>query len=240
MKRLSILVVAFIVLILNGCVADGGVSPTTSKENKVDTTEATTATNTSTPTETTEVENIPLTDWDIVIRDGHPRFDDDEKLPGVVWNDVPKEKVLLADTNASYLDTNIITTHSFKGKLDSIEVYFSHFSPSISITVEEALPVIKTYLPTDRMTGLFEINKAFIATPKDSNDKDIHYFIEYTKTEEAKENNPDLFYNVVVEIVVNNGQVQMFRVFDDMPNWTRKLDFNGYAEEVWEYDFLAE
>lgn len=240
MKRLSLLFAAFLILILNGCVADGGITPTTSQESKTEATEATNSISISTPTETTKAENTPLADWDIVMRDGHPRFDDDETLPGFVWKDVPKEKVLLADTNASYRDTNIITTHSFNGKLDSIEVYFSHFSSPISITVEEALPVIKSYLPIDRMTGLYEINKAFIAIPKDGNGKDTHYFIEYTKPEEAKENNKDLFYNVVVEIVVKNGQVQMFRVFDDMPNWTRKLDFNGYTEEIWNYDFLAE
>lgn len=189
---------------------------------------------------TTEEKQKTISDMEIITREGHPKFGDEEELARVIWGDIPADKVLFADSYAKYKNTNIITMDSFDGKLNSIEIYFQNFNVFPMLSVDEVLPVIASYIPLEQMKGLYEICDRFIAVPKEGEKGDTHYFIWYVKTDAEKENHPELFYDVVVEIQVSDGLVQMFRVFDDLPNWTRRLEFNGYAEQEWNYDFLSQ
>lgn len=186
-------------------------------------------------------ETMPIDkDWEIVTREGHPKYYDEEGLAREIWDDVSEKKILFADSHKSYKDTNIITMDSIKGRLRDIEVYFQNFSTPMSLVIEDVLPVVSSYLPIEQMKENYEITKAFIAVPKDGKDADTHYFMQYIVFDESRESDPELFYDVVIEIVVSDGYVQMFRVFDRFPNWANRLDFNGYTKEIWDYDFLAE
>lgn len=190
--------------------------------------------------ETTE-ETKPIDqDWEIVTREGHPKYDDDEGLAREIWDDVSDKKILFADSHKSYKDTNIIAMDSLQGRLSCIEVYFQNFSKPMYLSVEDVLPVVSSYLPIGQMKENYEISKAFIAVPKDGKDADTHYFMQYVLSEASSERDPELFYDVVIEIVVSDGYVQMFRVYNRFPKWANRLDFNGYTEEIWDYDFLTE
>ena len=233
MKKILIALCIILAFMLSGC--DDEI--TLEEINNSNTTSTGVDENTIATTE--EIPKI-VGDMEIITREGHPKFGDAEGLARDTWGDITEDKILFADSYEKYKDTNIITMDSFDGKLNSFEIYFQNFTVPEILSVDDVLPVIASYIPIEQMKGLYEINKAFVAVPKEGEDSDTHYFIQYVKTDATKESHPDLFYDVVVEIQVSDGCVQMFRVFDDLPNWTRKLEFNGYVEQEWNHDFLVE
>ena len=179
--------------------------------------------------------SLKIGDWELITLNNHPVFWDELGKAEQVWGKYEDSKIGL--DGEDYKSTNIININSILNKkIEDVEIYISNFSTPKSVSVDDILPVIATYLPTDLMKGMYDCTDSFIAQPKDGVGK-TYYFIQY-RIKTNRDSYDEYFYDMFIEIQVQNGSVLNFRISDQsFPNWAKKLEFNGYNEIEWGYDF---
>ncbi len=178
-----------------------------------------------------------ITDTELLNLDGHPTFWSDLSESESFWEDYDDGRVSL--DGEKYKETNIIYIDSIGNKkIEDIEICFSNSTELNNLTIEEALPIIKEYLPVSLIRERYECYDSFVAQPKDVTNKTNYYYVCYKIKEEMTEYT-DYFYIAYIEIKVVDNIVHHFRIAKGhRPNWTNKLDLNGYNRINWSHDFV--
>ena len=191
------------------------------------------------PTVTKNISDSFKNDFDIITKEGHPKFWDKVELSREFWGNLEKGKVRFADSYEKYQNSHIITMESYSNDvIENIEVYFENSTDSILLDIDKALHIVKSYLPIEVLDAYYEKDKSFIAIPENDKEKKTSYFVSYNLIDKSQKETLNLFYNVIVEIQVKNNVVKMFRIYDGyLPNWVYNLEFNGYSEKLWDYSF---
>lgn len=154
-KALFTIIFALTILFsFSGCTADNSHSPQT-EANEIS----------SASKETVIVE----TDTEIVLREGHPRWLDDMSAVYTTWQDaIDNGKVVIPGAwDTLYGEKHILeinelsTNYGDEGTsyIGGIIFHFSHFDTQLSL--DDALSIIKTYLPQDTIQQYYYEERSF-------------------------------------------------------------------------------
>ena len=189
-------------------------------------------------------------DWEFLTRDSHPAYYGSMQEAELIWEDVPKEKILFADSSTRYSDKTILVLDGYDTEDDEvlrirdIEIYFDNFSEPMDIYLEDALGLISSYIPYDVINEWYEFSSSYKVMPKDLQEKNEKYYVvEYALTEEGG----DAYYDDKhsfggrITIIIQEdefGKIKTVTMDLGVPKWMNFLERNGYIEQEWHYDFL--
>lgn len=233
---LIIVIIVIIAMPLDSDVSDENITASTTTKSTTTTKPTTTTTTTTAKNQGSEDVTSNMTDWEILTLHEHPTFWSNLSEAETFWANVDDSKIGMDGEN--YKKTNIIYIDStFNLKIENIVIYLCNSSELNNLTIEEVLPIIKSYIPIAMMNERYECDESFIAQPKDSSEN-TYYFVCYTIIDKLDEYT-DYFYTAFVEIKIVDNYVHHFRIVSGRkPNWASKLEFNGYNKINWDYDFL--
>lgn len=201
------------------------------------------------PTQT-DLASEPVTpsDWEIIARDGHPTLYGSLEAAHAIWDDAPKGKVLFPDGYDRWSDTTILSMDAYRDSDLIREVYVSFTNAEIpaSVTINDIIPLVVSYMPFDVMDEYYEFNYSCAYEPDDGKEvTDKYYVVSYALTDEAKE---DYYKNKheysgtidVIICVLENEQVKNFDIRFGTPRWMSSLKTNRMHKVPWEcnlYDY---
>lgn len=188
-----------------------------------------------TSTETTEI--VIGSDRDIVLKENHPKlWDDAKKATGVWGNEITAEKVVLERRYDSiYKDNHIleltINEKELNGEkveyIDEVYFYFSRFDETVSF--EEALDIVATYLPKEIMEQYYSDGISFSETTGTKK-----YVKEFELKDGDNSNNPNLATSFGICIWVDDNE----NAVDGKVGYGLFYPNNKENAEDWDYNFL--
>lgn len=209
----------------------------------------------SKPSETTEAVSptpepmqamtpVPVTDWEIITREGHPTYYGSMTLAHSVWSDVERGKIIFSDEYERWSDESIMSIESYKGSdlIRGIEVSVSNCQPAVVISLEELLPVVATYMPFDILDVYYVYDGSALIRPKIVGEKDdCYYTIRYVLTDAASEAyySNEHEYSGSLDVIIRTdteNHVRSFQIQFGRPRWMSSLDQNGMQSVEWECD----
>jgi len=178
-------------------------------------------------------------DLSIITKSGHPTFYGATDTAHAVWDGADSGKVLFADGFDRFESGHtIIYMDGDKREgyiIDSLEVYFQNCTPSVQLTIDDALPIAAEYFPYDIVAQWYEFDKSYYQAADDPDD-DSYYVCVYHLTEAGS----DAYYakqhsyngQMIIIFYVNpEGYVDLFRYTWNIPNGI------NYSGEEWNFDF---
>ena len=160
----------------------------------------------------------------LMTKNNHPRYGDSLKKAKKVWDDTESERVVFPDSFFGYSDNTIITIGDDNGTIDNIELYFENTENPKDIKLEDAINIVKEYLPKSIYNNPCESYK--IIPTKDSSDTSSYYVFRSTQEKEKK------LFVAYIE-VGKDGNANMARLTHRLPRWMISLSTNGMKEKNW-------
>ena len=188
-----------------------------------------------------------LTDIELLTFDGHPKYLDDYDSAKQKWGSDDRVSLKNGGGTTSDAENIIIYAESrgtaYKGyekykinKLESIEISFQSCSDEASsLSVNEVLPVISSYLPLDIMNEKYHITDS-VQWPDKENGGET-FFARYVVNEDISEDEYEaagLTGSICVVIWVNQDGIVNGARIDIMG----VLNYLGEEYIEWDYDFL--
>lgn len=183
-------------------------------------------------------------DLDIITRNGHPTLYGSVKQSHKIWDDIKGNKIIFGDEDSDFDKNTIISMDALSDSdiIHELDIYFANAKNIAPVTVDQALSIATSYLPTDLIDKYYKIYSSEKAVPTEDYKKDngTQYIVIYYKTDKAdKTKAVDQYGPIVfiVETVPGNGDnVQDIQLTNDVPNWTMNLHLNGYKSKKWTFD----
>lgn len=196
------------------------------------------------PDEAPTVEPVSPTDWEIITREGHPTYYGSVEDSLSVWGDVEKGKVYFAGSLDKIEENAILSMSAYRNSdiIRGIGVSFSSFEEPPTLTVEEVLPVIASYMPYEVMDEYYRFMRSELITPDDEESNETRYFIiSYNLTDEAKESyySENHGYSGTIDVQIyadKTGCVGGFSIGFGLPRWMASMTTNSYHMEEWACD----
>ena len=239
-KNLYIFLQFFLVLILlSGCSGDSS-----KKETQKD---ATTEEVASSAEPTPDSPSINP-DLEIITRNGHPTYYGSVETSHTIWDGTGKGKIVFADSYDKYSKGITILAMDAYRKSDlirGIEIYFSNFEEPITLSLDEVLKIVASYMPFEIMDTYYQYKDSELLVPDEGKDGDNYYIISYNLTDEgsaayySKEHEYSGTIDVIVQ-VSRDDTVQNVVIGFGTPRWMGSLNTNSYHKEEWAcnlYDF---
>lgn len=191
-----------------------------------------------------ETENIATeTDLDIITRAGHPTYYGSVAFSHVIWDDVPKNKIIFGDKSATFGDETILSMNAYRNSdlIRGICICFSNFENPPDFTIEDVLPIVASYMPFDVIEEYYHYNGSKLLVPNDDNEQkqEKYYILSYGLTDEGSE----AYYNKIheysgsIDVIIitdENNIVDNFYIDFGTPRWMYNLTLNSYHRETWE------
>lgn len=197
--------------------------------------ETTTTTVTTVTVQTTTESKFP-TDISILTAEGHPTYYGSMSSAHLVWDTADSRKISFDESNRKrhaiiYLDSRSSNT------IHNIEVYFNHSKELNDISLDDALRIASSYLPYDILSRYYDFSDSYCVSPKDENHEETYYVVSYRLNESGKSTDYDGSVDIIFELSKKN-KANYFSIGFGTPRWMNRLDFNGYEEVKWQYNFL--
>ena len=115
-----------------------------------------------------------------------------------------------------------------------------------TIKVDNELNIRYLLCPHDNPITLFKgdtttfyiLPSAYCILEKyDENDGETYYVVSYQLNESGKSTDYDGSVDIIFELS-KEDKVNYFSIGFGTPHWMNRLDFNGYEEVKWQYNFL--
>ncbi len=191
-------------------------------------------------------ENVSFeTDLEIITRSGHPTYYGSVASSHIIWDDVPKNKIIFGDTNDSFGDETILSMEAYKNSdlIRCINVHFSNFEEPPCLTIEDVLPIVSSYMPYDIIAQYYHYKGSELLVPDNDNHlkHEKYYILSYGLTEAGSES----YYKGVheysgsIDVIITtdeNDIVNNFYINFGTPRWMSSLTLNSYHKEIWERD----
>ena len=193
------------------------------------------------PDETPAIEPVPLTDWEIITREGHPTYYGSVEDSLSVWGDVAKGKVHFAGSVDKIEENTILSMSAYRNSdmIRGIGVSFSSFEEPPTLSIEEVLSVIASYMPYEVMDEYYQFRNSELVTPDNEESEETRYYIvSYNLKDEVKHSyEHDYSGTIDVQIYVDkNGYVGGFSIGFGLPRWMASMTMNSYHTEEWACD----
>ena len=182
---------------------------------------------------------IKETDIDIVTREGHPKYYGSVKQSHEIWDDVENGKIHFGDKVYGYNDNPIISMSSYRNSdiIRQVIINFSNFSEETAITVEDAIPIVASYMPYEIMDKYYEYAGSEMIMPNENHSQNFTYYVlSYRLTTEGKNSEHDYSGTIDVIIKADDNYVQDVDITFGKPKWMNFLEKNGYHTEKWTLD----
>lgn len=234
-----ILSLLMVLSILSGC--GGSSESSTSNSSNTDTNETTSApVSTPTPEPTEPPKEEKVSDYDIITREGHPTYYGSVEQSHKIWDDVEKGKIHFADSLDKSDDTTILSMSCYR-KSDVIRgvlVSFEKFAEPQSLTIDDVLGLISSYMPYEVMDKYYEFFRSEVIVPDESRkDEAKYYVITYHLTDEGKAayNSKEHDYSGTIDVIITekDNVISDFDITFGTPRWMSSLDKNSYHKEEW-------
>lgn len=186
---------------------------------------------------------IAETDLDIITRAGHPTYYGSVASSHVVWNDVPKNKIIFGDKSATFGDETILSMSAYRNSdlIRGINICFSNFENPPGFTIEDVLPIVASYMPFDVIEEYYDYNGSELLVPNDDNEKkqEKYYILSYGLTDEGSKAYYEKKheYSGSIDVIITtdkNDIVDYFYINFGTPRWMYNLTLNSYHRETWE------
>lgn len=186
-------------------------------------------------------------DLEIIVRQGHPTYYGSVEVSHTIWNDVPKGKIVFADSFDKYNDDTILSMSAYRNSdmIRSIGIYFANFEQVADIDVETALHIASSYMPYEVMDKYYEYKGSERIVPNETKKEGFTYYVvSYRLTEDgskayyAKEHEYSGTIDVIIQ--VDKGIVHSINISFGTPRWMSSLSQNNYNREEWScnlYDY---
>ena len=229
----------------------GNSGSTKNNEENINTSEAVGSVDNKSSEDTNSVsESKAETDYEIVLRDGHPKYYGSTSAAHSTWDDVEKGKIVFADSYDRYSDKTILLMAGYaqgeKNELISdIEIYFNNFTQLDDVDLNTALDVAQEYLPNDIIQQWYQYKSSKKIVPIEDSEKETYYVISYALTEDgssayyAKEHPYSGTIDVIIRQAVG-GNIDSLTIGFGTPRWMSSLEQNGYKTEDWSYNFFGD
>lgn len=182
-------------------------------------------------------------DLEIITRTGHPTYYGSIESSHALWDDVASGKIVFGNGYNEYSDKTILCVEGYRNSdlIHGIEVYFSNFEQPATISLEEALPIITSYIPYDVIEKYYQFNESKVYIPDEDNSAQTKYYvITYNLTDNGKAlYGNEHEYSGSIDIVINvneNESVDSFSINFGVPRWMMSPSTNNYHIEKWEYN----
>ncbi len=233
----------WIIIILALLIGIGDSSETKLEDNQTDTKE-------NISQEEKATEKVVENDLDIILRSNHPKYYGSTEDAHNTWDDVGGKKIIFADGYDKYSDDTIISMEGYRIQenneiIRSYSFYFRNMKDSGDIKLDKALEIADTYIPYDIIDSWYEFNNSFCLEPKDNQDEDTCYVVEYHLTDKGSEEYYDGThpYSGTIDLIfymdTKTENIKTLSIGFGTPKWMGFLDTNGYEKIEWNYDFLA-
>ena len=205
----------------------------------------------STNTASESVNVAVETDLDIITRAGHPTYYGSVASSHIIWDDVPKNKIVFGDKSGTFGDETILSMSAYRNSdlIRGIAIYFSHFENPINFTIDDVLPIVSSYMPFDVIEKYYHYEGSKLLVPDDDNEKRTKYYtFSYGLTDEGS----TAYYKKIheysgsIDIIITideNDKVDDFSIAFGQPRWMYSLEINNYHIETWEcnlIDYISE
>lgn len=188
-------------------------------------------------------------DWEIITRDGHPRYYGSTSEAHKLWEDVDKGKIVYADSYYGYSSETILMMDGYSmGEkneiIRGIEIYPENFEEPMAVSLEEAIQLADGYIPYDIIAKWYEYDRSYCIKPNDIQ-KDTCYVVNYHLTDAAsdayyaKEHTYSGSITIVFYADSVTGNVTVITIGFGTPRWMNSLEMNGYEQVEWQFDFTA-
>jgi len=181
------------------------------------------------------------TDWEIITREGHPTYYGSVEDSITVWGDAEKGKVHFAGSVDEAGGNTILSMWAYRKSdlIREISVSFLRFEEPPTLTVEEVLPIVASYMPYEIMDKYYQFMRSELIAPDDEEGNEARYYIiSYNLTDEAKTDySHEYSGSIDVQIDTDkNGCVGGFSIGFGLPRWMNSLSLNNYHTEEWTCD----
>ena len=197
-------------------------------------------------------------DLSIITKEGHPRFFDRTETAKKFWKEYLDYEVILPDSNCRSNNERVaksivnITGYGTSDKrLDYISLYISNTDVQ-SISLEEALNIVRDYLPIGLNKEDYEFVDSFILKKEENNRKYFVRIIEYKisdvgyqKRENTKEAVGSLgkTYSMPYSIYVHfwgDDSIGWIEIRQDLNKNLRQYSYSnsGWEKIEWHYDYM--
>ena len=182
-------------------------------------------------------------DLETIKASGHPTYYGSVEDAHTAWENTSKGKVIFPDSFDRYKSgKTIITMSGYRDEKNAIirgfEIYFMNCQPAVSIELDTALDIAKTYLPLDVLSEYYDFNDSYFLP--EGNGKGGNYVVRYHLTDSASEGYYAKEHSYagqmnIIFYVNDSGYVDYFTIGMQMPNGT-----TATVEAVeWQYDFMG-
>lgn len=196
----------------------------------------TTTTTVTTVTVQTTTENKFPTDLSILTAEGHPTYYGSMGNAHRIWDDANLQKISFDESNQKRRAIIYLGSTS-GGIINNIEIYFNQSKELNNLSLNDAIQIASSYLPYDILNKYYEFSDSYCASPKDENDGETYYVVSYQLNESGKSTDYDGSVDIIFELS-KEDKVNYFSIGFGTPHWMNRLDFNGYEEVKWQYNFL--
>lgn len=191
-------------------------------------------------------ENVSVeTDLEIITRSGHPTYYGSVASSHIIWDDVPKNKIIFGDKNESFGNETILSMEAYRNSdlIRCINVHFSNFEEPPCLTIEDVLSIVSSYMPYDIIAQYYHYKGSELLVPDDDNHlkHEKYYILSYGLTEEGSEAyyKGTHEYSGSIDVIITtdeNDIVNNFYINFGTPRWMSSLTLNSYHKEIWECD----
>lgn len=191
-------------------------------------------------------QEVKTTDMELLTFDGHPKYLDDYDEAKLKWG--ADNRVILCNGNNVHNDisnaiihaesrgTNYIGYDKYKNnKLESVSLLLSHCNDEAAeLSLEDALPIIKEYLPLGLMNDKYHIEDS-VCWPRGEDGSEV-YFIRYRINEDVSEDEKEEagMTGAICVTVLTNPDKQLEEVRIDQMGIANYL---GEDYKEWNYSF---
>lgn len=180
-------------------------------------------------------------DKEIVLKANHPKYLDDAQVATSVWkNEIDAKKVIISGHYDSvYNDDHIIKISTSEDEVNgneveyisAVDIYFYRFDETVSF--EDALDIIATYLPKDKIQQYFK-EEVSVSEPTDTGN-DTRYAKFYELKDASDSDIPQMSDSFGVMVWVDeNGNATEARI-----DYVVYGPFDDETMDVWNYNYFA-
>lgn len=180
---------------------------------------------------------------EVVLGEGHPMYYCDIENVVDYAKKSPKKRVSVdivgGEKYNEYTDETVLSINGFKhnGLVNDIQIYLENANESMG--EKEAIELVNEYLPKDIIDKYYKEAKYEVYVPEDKSDR-TYKVMEYDFNEEGdKAREDDEFKyrgNIYIILEEENDSIKVIRIYDDIPNWMSRPEFNGYEVKEWLID----
>ena len=128
-------------------------------------------------------------------------------------------KIVFADSYDKYSKGITILAMDAYRKSDlirGIEIYFSNFEEPITLSLDEVLKIVASYMPFEIMDTYYQYKDSELLVPDEGKDGDNYYIISYNLTDEGSAATKELMKLVLEERVAHGGHPVLRWMMDNI------------------------